>query len=411
MTEQLLVKDFQQLDPGSELVQLFEIEYSLGNFIYVHPGLDDDLSTLQFRDYDTNATVRTYTAIPMMIDGFESKADGAISRPTITIGVAETTFSGAIGTIDYDTLVGLKIVRRLTLKKYLYGETSDASPPVEFPRQVWYIDRIKSRKKTEVTFECTSPFDIQGIKIPGRVIVPNRCPFVYQGASTHVDEWKRTHEGCTWDIEGKHKAAYSLSLTGKYEYTVYVNTDDEYIVPSTTSFTTWASNLTLAANGYYKTTQTETRFNAAGTTSTATVTNYWQSVGAGAAGGYGTPTDANSNFKRIRIYTTYNHGTEYFTYTTDNYNDYVLFTDNVSGSATNGKTLLWKARAPSKSVAPTFNSYWERGDACSKTTDGCKMRFGFNPTTITSNNSTGAAKPSTEAIIPFGGFPGAKAFS
>ena len=42
MTEQLLVKDFQQLDPGSELVQLFEIEYSLGNFNYVHPGLDDD---------------------------------------------------------------------------------------------------------------------------------------------------------------------------------------------------------------------------------------------------------------------------------------------------------------------------------------------------------------------------------
>jgi hypothetical protein len=39
------------------------------------------------------------------------------------------------------------------------------------------------------------------------------------------------------------------------------------------------------------------------------------------------------------------------------------------------------------------------------------MRFGFNPINSTSATTTGKAKPNTDAEIPFGGFPAAKAFS
>ena len=104
MSEKILVKDLQKLEPGSELVELFELEFVKGSFIYFHKGLDDDLSEIQFRDYNkgqSNGTIRTYVALPVQFKGLEIKNDGAIARPELTIANALTVFSNAVGTIDY----------------------------------------------------------------------------------------------------------------------------------------------------------------------------------------------------------------------------------------------------------------------------------------------------------------------
>lgn len=408
MAENLITKDVQKLDPASSLIQLFEIEYTEGNFVYVHPGLKENLGSVQFRDYDTNATIRTYSAIPMQVEGFEAKTSGAIARPTIAIANATNAFSGAIGTIDYDSLLGLKIIRRLTLEKYLYGESGDDSPPVEFPRQVWLVDRIKARTKEVVQLELAAAFDLQGVKIPARQIVANRCPWIYQAASPHLDEYKKVG-GCTWNLESTYSPAYGStnSQDGSVSHLVYVNQDDDQIVPSTTSFTTYSSGA-VTKDTFYKNTQTATKIDADGSQSSVTATNYWQARVA--ESGPGTPSDGNSNFKRVCTYTTYSHGTEYFAYTSDVYNDYVKFTDNVASSSTNGKTLLWKVKKSSINVPPAHGEYWERGDMCSKSMDGCKMRFGYNPLANTAN-SLGKSDPKTSGNLPFGGFPGAKAFT
>ena len=110
MSEKILVKDLQKLDPGSELVSLFELEYIKGQFIYFHPGLDDDLTTIQMRDYTTNSQINTYIALPCKFSGAEIKNDGAIARPLLSLGNATTVLSNAIGTIDYHSLLGLKII-------------------------------------------------------------------------------------------------------------------------------------------------------------------------------------------------------------------------------------------------------------------------------------------------------------
>ena len=54
------------------------------------------------------------------MQGLEYKNDGAIARPSVTIANASNAFSNAIGTIDYDTFLGLKFIKRTTLKKYLH---------------------------------------------------------------------------------------------------------------------------------------------------------------------------------------------------------------------------------------------------------------------------------------------------
>ena len=55
--------------------------------------------------------------------------------------------------------------------------------------------------------------------------------------------------------------------------------------------------------------------------------------------------------------------------------------------------------------------FWVKGDGCSKRLNGCKAQFGFQPINSGTASSTGKANPSTEAVLPFGGFPAAKAFS
>jgi lambda family phage minor tail protein L len=408
MSENLITKDVQKLDPGSELVRLFELEYEKNSFIYFISGLDSDLTELQMRDYSNNAQINTYLALPSKIEGFEIKSEGAIARPTVTLANATTVLSNAIGTVDYQDFIGLKIIVRTTLKKYLYGESEDSSPPSEFPRGIFLMDRVKSRDKTQVTIECVSPFDLGDTRIPARNILPDRCPFIYQGASPDKNKYEKAQSGCIWHTEGKYTPTYKGTLNGT-EYTVYVNTDDEYVVPSTVSFTAYTSG-SVTINSYYSTTSTATRYAANGTSSSVTVTNYWQATGGFASPG--TPSDTNSGFKRVRVYSSYSDGTEYFTYSDDRYNDYVTFTDNVASSSTYNKVMLWKAKAPSDGESPTTGSdFWMRGDGCSKRLNGCKARFGFDPITPGTGTSTGKPNSDTSAVLPFGGYPAAKAFS
>ena len=408
MAENIAVKDLQKLDPGSELVCLYELEYVKGSFIYFMSGLDTDLTTVQMRDYNDNSQINTYIAIPAKIQGLEYKNDGAIARPLVNIANATNVFSNAIGTIDFDSFLGLKFIKRTTLKKYLHGEGSATNPPTEFPRDVYLMDRIKGKTKTAVQIECVAPFDLQGVKIPARNILPDRCPFIYQGAGDHQDNWKKAQSGCTWHVEGKIKSSVS-ALSDGTEYTVYVNIDDEYVIPDSTSFTLYTSGA-VTADAYYRTTKTITRYNADGTTSSVTANNYWQAIANNNAPG--TPSDSNSAFKRVRVFSAYSHGTEYFTFSDDRDNSYVTFTDNTASSSTNGKVLLWKASVPSQNTHPIpGGGVWERGDGCSKRTEGCKMRFGFAPKAVGTATSTGKAKTNTDATLPFGGYPASKAFS
>ena len=55
-----------------------------------------------------------------------------------------------------------------------------------------------------------------------------------------LDNFKKAQSGCTWHVEGKYKSHVAAYADGT-EYTVYVNIDDEYIIPSSTSFSLYSS--------------------------------------------------------------------------------------------------------------------------------------------------------------------------
>ena len=163
----LIVKDLQKQDPGSELIELFELELDSSTTVYFHSGVEENLNAIQFRD--DSGTLRTYTAIPLQAQGFKNDPSGTSARPTISFANVSNTFKNSI--TNYENLLGAKLTRRTTLQKYL-----NSNPAVEFPRQVYIFDRIAAHTKSVVSFECATPYDLQGITVPKRQVIANGCP-------------------------------------------------------------------------------------------------------------------------------------------------------------------------------------------------------------------------------------------
>ena len=104
-----VVKDVQKQDPGSAYIELFELEIGTNSYAYFFSGLEADLSTIQFRDYSSPGTIRTYTALPLMIEGLNLQAAGPSARPTLTVANVLSTFSDALGGITNEDLLGKKL--------------------------------------------------------------------------------------------------------------------------------------------------------------------------------------------------------------------------------------------------------------------------------------------------------------
>lgn len=227
-----LIELVQKHDPGSELIELFEIDLGNGTILYFHSGLDSDLTEIQFRERTGSYNAKTYAAFPIEMSGIELNADGASNRPTLTVANVLNTFSAALGDLKNKDLVGTKVTKRTTLKKYLVGEPGDASPPVEFPIKKYIIDRVASENSIAVEFELSAPFDLSGITLPGRVLVGKYCSWEYQG-------YERTGiGGCIWK---QNSTIEYPNGTGVNSHKAYFTVDDIPIVPTGSTMTGWST--------------------------------------------------------------------------------------------------------------------------------------------------------------------------
>ena len=412
MSEKIALKEIQGLEQPSAVVSLYEItlDEAAGTKIYFTRGLDSDLGTVQMYDYDTNSQLNTYQALPISVDGLEHRTTGANARPVLTVANVVNTFDNSLGGLEADDLIGKKVYRRRTFRKYLKdgsADTGSGNTPVEFPRQIYIIDRIEALTPVELSFELTSPFDVENLLLPYRVVGHNACPWLYQGASPEKSEAAK-RGGCVWHTQSNYR------INGVV-FTVYVNEDDEYVVPGpgetgAVTFTTYSSGA-VNINQYYKTSVTlgttsgVRRYKLDGTIDTSadssTIYDYWQATASSSSPG--TPSDTNTNFQRVRFFDTWDNSKTYYAYTDDRYNDYVKYTAS-------SVTRLWKTKMGSLNKTPEFGSYWEMGDVCGKRLTSCNKRYGFNPISANTASSTGTPKTDTSVQLPFGGFPGARKF-
>lgn len=391
-----IIRTTQLQDPGSSLITLYELEYSTGSFAYFYSGRAEfdgtTLENVRFREWRQEFVVGAeieYVGIPIEAEGFDTSNDGAISRPTLTIANIGSVLSDSIGGLKPEELIGTKLTKRTTLEKYLVGGSGDVGPglaPVEYPRTVYYIDRVKEKNIVNITFELAAPFDLQGVTVPRRVVIGGACPFKYKGAQQLVSPQARLG-GCDWDSTFQSPSSSSV---------LFINELDEYVISDTNlgQFSAWSGSSTK--NSLYTTTSTADRYSADGlSTSPVTVTNYWQAITTGT----GTPSDSDrGNWRRIRLYSIYSAGTTYYGYKQSGYNDYVK---KLLGD-------LFKVKLITVDTSVNDNlkegRYWTLGDVCGKKINSCTLRY--NALELPVGSGIPDSNLNKTNHLRFGGFPG-----
>jgi len=126
----------------------------------------------------------TYTAIPLKAEGYEANGQGTLPRPKISVSNLLGTFTSLIALLP-DGLEGCKVIRTRTLSKYLDavnftgGSNSDADPTSYFrPRDIYFIDRKSMENRDIISYEMCSAFDLAGVRLPKRQILPDDFPGV-----------------------------------------------------------------------------------------------------------------------------------------------------------------------------------------------------------------------------------------
>ena len=118
-----------------------------------------------------------YLAIPYQASGFQIRNEGVPPNPQLTIANIGLQFTALINT--FDDLLGMRVVRRRVLARHLdTGTNPDAN--AHWPDEVWFVQRKASEGKLAVTFELSTPFDLDGVSLPKRRALRYACPWQYR---------------------------------------------------------------------------------------------------------------------------------------------------------------------------------------------------------------------------------------
>lgn len=171
-------QDVVSLEPGTKVV-LFEIDLSpitgtntVDDHIYLVEGLKTNHTPIVWQ-------TKTYNPWPIEAEGFEVSSRGSLPRPNVRAGNVGGTLSALC--IAYQDLVGAMVIRRQTFAKYLDGEPG-ADPNQHLPDDVFFIERKLSEDYEVVAWELASAMDLQGQKLPNRIITKDYCWWEYRSA-------------------------------------------------------------------------------------------------------------------------------------------------------------------------------------------------------------------------------------
>jgi len=415
---ELLNVDLQEQSPSAEetasgnaIVTLFEIylkDSDLGGAgtdkLYFHDGTKspaDSYGSLQMYSPTAESSwgsttasdysLVTYTPFPFEFSGYERRTKGALPRPTIRFANVNRDFT--VYNTNHDDLLGAKVIRRRTLAKYLLE-----NPPVEFPKEIYYVERLVSENQLMVEFELTTNFDVRGVVLPSRRIVAARCPWKYKDS---------TVGGCDWPTDSTKGITDNNSNTTSQK--IYVDVDDNYITAGNVSSGSSTTTYDIFAIGREYVKDRFTEYNiplAADYTITAVASvdsTHSRYTILGTSLGF-----SDGDYINVRgtlddeDTAAWDHGEVHLkisTSPTESGGTHTLLTvispdptgfDDWASSGLISKTrnTLFKCI---KGIAANINTattrpgsaigkdYFEVGDVCGKRLTSCRMRYGYNP--------------------------------
>lgn len=198
MTE--ITETVQSPSPG-ELVELFEIDTAQigGTAVY-------RFTSSQFPDNFVSYNGNPYYRLDLKADGFEFTGKGQLPRPRVKVGLVGSsapvlTLRAAI--VNNQDLVGCRVTRRRTFRKYLDGQEA-ADWGAQFAPDLYVIERKVMMDNTMVEFELSALMDFQGKMLPGRQIIRDTCTHTYRrrvegswvaGSCPYTDEYYYKRDG------------------------------------------------------------------------------------------------------------------------------------------------------------------------------------------------------------------------
>ena len=121
----------------------------------------------------------SFLPVPYKSEGFSITNEGVPPNPSITIANIGLQITALVN--SYDDLLGAKLIRQRVLARYLDGGSTPDSN-AHWPNETWFIQQKTSESKLSVTFELSTPFDLDGVTLPKRRALRYACPWVYRSA-------------------------------------------------------------------------------------------------------------------------------------------------------------------------------------------------------------------------------------
>ncbi len=203
----------------STIIELFEIDatdllFDLG--VISNADIDSNTSNSIFRFHNNVKLINTslywqgneYIAAPIQSEGFELTSSGPNATPKIRITTNEENI-GLLSTLksqiyQMGDLVGAKLTRIKTFAKYLDArnfldlvtpEDFEPDTNVELSRSVFFIEQKTQENKFLMEYELSSVLDLEGLKLPSRLVVATKCQWAYRG------------EGCLYEYDQRRVAS------------------------------------------------------------------------------------------------------------------------------------------------------------------------------------------------------------
>lgn len=189
----MIVEELVNLTP-SALIELFELDVSqlpnAGPLPFDDPATWD--GKYRFYNYGMNELEdslvwdgNVYQPFPIDVDGFSKEGDKQTPRPTLTISNLSSLIQELV--YKYEDILGGKVTRVRTFAKYLDAANfasgnTEADPTQSLPDTVYYIRKKLSENIDSISFELSSPWDVEGLKLPRRVMTSNVCYWKYRGS-------------------------------------------------------------------------------------------------------------------------------------------------------------------------------------------------------------------------------------
>jgi len=129
---------------------------------------------------------KAYQSLPMLAEGFESKSDGRLPRPMITLANPHGLFSKIAH--SNEDFANCKVTRKRTFVRFLdnknfVNETNpynSSDTNAHFPDDVYYIGRKTEESREAIRFELVSSLELENTLVPARVVLSGYCGFTYR---------------------------------------------------------------------------------------------------------------------------------------------------------------------------------------------------------------------------------------